>query len=434
MPFHPSWGLICFYLILMGAGALLLFLPVAAAGPDRPSFLDALFTATSAATGTGLVVVDTASFWSGTGHWVLLALVQIGGLGTLIGSTIFLLLIARRVGPEDRELVQDSMGVGSARGMVLLIVGITVFSLAAELLGAFLIASRLRLSMPAGDAWWQGIFHSASAFNNAGLEIMDLGRRLPEARIQLVLTGLSVLGAIGFLVVLDMLRRLLGRSLSLDTRLVLVGSVLLLAGGAALVLLTEGGNPDSLGAQPFWQKVLSAVFYSASARTAGLSSVGFSAFAHSTFLLLIALMFIGGGAGSTAGGIKVNTFALLAAVTWSFVRGQPRVSVLGKAVHEEQVYRALAVAFLSLVLVFGVTLALSITEGAGLLEQLFEAVSAFSTTGLSMGLTSTLTSLGKLVLVFTMFAGRVGPLALAFALARRSSSRHSYTQEAVNLG
>ncbi len=422
-----------FYLGLIVVGTALLSLPLASSG-GRPSFLDALFTAASAATGTGLTINDTASFWSSSGQWVLLALIQVGGLGALIGSTIFLLLIARRAGAEDRDLVKQSMGVQSARGIGLLMLGITAYSLAVEALGAFLIASRLRADMPSGYAWWQGMFHSASAFNNAGFEVMGLSAQVPEPRVQLAVIGLVLLGAIGFIVVFDLLKGLFGHPLSLDTRLVLIVSAALVVGGAAIILLTEGDNPGSLGPLSMPQKMLSALFYSVSGRTAGLAMVGFTAFLNSTMLLLIALMFIGGAAGSTAGGIKVNTLAILAGVTWSFVRGGQHVSVLGKTVHEEQVYRALAITFLSLMLVFGITLALSATEGGNLLAELFEVVSAFSTTGYTMGLTPTLSPVGKLLIIFTMFAGRVGPLALAFALARRSPSRHSYTEEAINLG
>ncbi|MBI2865804.1 MAG: Trk family potassium uptake protein [Chloroflexi bacterium] len=435
VPFHPSWALVIFFALLVALGTLLLWLPGAAAQGQRASLLDALFTATSAATGTGLIVRDTASFWSATGQKVLLVLMQVGGLGALAGSTIFLLLIARKTRPQERSLFKEAIGVQSPWGMAFLVLSITLYALLVEAVGAYLLAARLGASLPTDQAWWLAIFHSASAFNNAGFEIMDMANHLPDSLVQLTLLGLSVLGAISFIVIVDLLGVPFRRPMALDTRLVLLASSVLLVVGAAAILLAEASNPQSLGNLPLPQRVLSALFHSASARTAGLSTLDLSLLAPSTLLLLIALMFVGGASGSTAGGIKVNTLALLAGVTWSFVKGNEKTTVLGKEVREGQVYRALAIAFLSLILVFAVTFLIGITEGPDLLAQFFETVSAFSTTGFSLGITPTLSTAGKLLIIFTMFAGRVGPLTLAFALAQRQRSRRqAYTEEAINLG
>ncbi|MBI2165349.1 MAG: hypothetical protein HYU29_02965 [Chloroflexi bacterium] len=442
-PFHPSWALIGFFALLVAAGTLLLYLPAyfpnhllnPVAGQDRVSFLDALFTATSAATGTGLVVQDTASYWNSYGHRVIFGLFQIGGLGSLVGSTIFLLLIIRRVSKEERSLFRSFMGVESGRGLLFLVLGITVYALIIEAAGTYLLARQLSASMLWDEALWKALFHAASAFNNAGFEFMGMGSQQPATQTLLILGGLSFLGGISFIVVVDLARGLFRHPLSLDTKLVLLISVLLVAGGAGLILLTEWNSAQSLGAMSVDQKVLSAFFHSVSTRTAGLASVDISAFAQSTILLLAALMFIGGSSGSTAGGLKVNTLAILAAVTWSFVRGKREVTALGSIVHEEQVYRAMAIAFLSLAMVFVVTLLLGVIEGPGLLPQMFEAISAFSTTGLSLNTTPTLSPAGKLLIILTMFVGRVGPLTLAFALAsRRRPTRQVYAEEAINLG
>lgn len=435
LSFHPSWILIGFFAVLIALGTLFLSLPSAVVAGGRASLLDALFTSASAATGTGLVVNDTASFWSPLGHRVILALLQIGGLASLIGSTIFLLLIARRVSREERFLFKEFMGVQSASGMALLALGIILYALLAETAGAYLLASRLSASLPSDQAWWLSIFHSASAFNNAGFEIMDMGKHLPDTWVQLTLAGLSLLGATSFIIIVDLVRGMFMRPLALDTKLVLLASALLLAGGTAVILLTEGGNPQSLGTLPFPQKLLSAFFHATTARTTGLTTTDLSTFSSFALLIIVALMLIGGASGSTAGGIKVNTFALLAAVTWSFVRGRKEVSVLGRTVNEEQVYRALAIAFLSVLLVFAITLSLSLTEGSTLLAQFFETVSAFSTTGFSLGITPTLSTAGKLLIIFAMFVGRVGPLTIAFALSQRHRpSRQIYAHEAINLG
>lgn len=433
--FHPSWVLMAFFAGLIAVGTLALYLPSAIAGGGRVSAIDAFFTATSAATGTGLILNDTAGFWTHTGHWIILLLVQIGGLASLVGSTIFLLLIARHIGKGQRSLLHDFVGVESARGIVMLTLGVTFYALLVEAVGAYLLASRLSISMPQGQAWWLAIFHTVSAFNNAGFDIMNISNSLPDVWVQLVLAGLSLLGATSFIMIVDLIRGMFRHSLALDTRLVLVSSVLLLAVGAGAILLTEWYNTQTLGDLPFSQKLISAFFHSTTARTTGLATTNVAAFSEFTILLIVALMFIGGGSGSTAGGIKVNTFALLSAVTWSFIRGRKQVTALGRPVHEEQVYRALAVTFLSLMFVFAVTLLLSLTEGQNLLAELFETVSAFTTTGFSLGLTSALSSAGKLLIIFAMFVGRVGPVTIAFALSQRHRpSREVYAEEAINLG
>lgn len=264
---------------------------------------------------------------------------------------------------------------------------------------------------------------------------MGISKLLPDPMVQLTLAGLSILGAISFIVVVDVMKGVFTRRFSLDTKLVLLGTLLLLAGGFGVILLTEWNAPETLGNLPAEQKLLSAFFHSATARTAGLATTNLAAFAYPTLLVLMALMFIGGASGSTAGGIKMNTFALLGAVTWSFIRGRTRISVLGSPVHEDQVYRALAIVFVSSLMIFASIILLSITEGPDLLVQLFEAISAFSTTGFSIGDTASYSETGKLIIAFTMFVGRIGPLTLAFALSQRSRpSRQTYTQEAINLG
>jgi len=435
LPLHPSWVLLGFFVALIAVGALLLSSPRALAEGESVPFLDALFTAASAGTGTGLVVRDTASFWSPFGQQVILALFQLGGLGTLVGSTIFLLVIARRVSQEERFLLKESTGVTSVAGILFLIIGITLYVVAVELVGSYLLAPHLPASVPEQDVGWLSFFHAASSFNNAGFAVMDLAKQPPDPSVQLILGVLGLLGSLSFIIVIDLLTGVFRRTLALDTKLVLAISALLLAGGAGLILLTEWDNPATLGSLPPAQKALSAFFHSASSRTAGFATTDISAFAQPALLAIIALMFIGGASGSTAGGVKVNTFGVAIAVTWSFLRGRREVSILGSTVHEEQVYRALAIGFISLLLVFGFTIALSVTEGADLLGQLFEVVSAFSTTGFSLDVTPQLSAAGKVITVCAMLVGRIGPLTLAFVLSQRHRpTRQTYRLEAVNLG
>ncbi|MFA4835106.1 MAG: potassium transporter TrkG [Dehalococcoidia bacterium] len=434
-PFHPSWLLIGFFLALIFIGTILLLLPGATASGHRVSVMDAMFTATSAATGTGLVIQDTISFWSLTGQRIIMGLILVGGLGALIGSTMLLLLIARRVNKQDQSLIKNSMGTESARGIRLLIFGIILYAFMVQLVGAYLLASRLSDSISHGTAWWLGAFHAVSSFNNAGFEIIGMAQKPPDTSVQLIIAGLSILGSISFIIVIDLIRRPFRKRLLLDTKLALIVSGLLLAIGMAAILITEANNPQTFGPLSFSQKIVSAFCHSASARTTGLATVNLAAFANATSLIIIALMFIGGTSGSNAGGIKVNTFALLPIVTWSFVRGKKHVELWGTRIHEEQLSRALAIIFLAAMLVFSITVLLSLTEGKTLLDELFETVSAFSTTGYSLGITSALSDAGKLLIAFTMFVGRVGPVTLAFALStRHRPTYHKYTEEVINLG
>lgn len=434
-PFHPSWMLIGFFTVLIGAGTVLLMLPFSTAGGNPPSLIEAFFTSASAATGTGLAVNDIATFWSFFGLRVIAALIFIGGVGSIAGSTMLLLLIARQISTEERPLLKEFSGVQSARGMAALTVGVFLYALAVQAAGAYVLASNLSTAMSPDEAWWHGIFQSISAFNNAGFEIMGLSQHLPAPSVQLVLLALSLLGSLSFIMFIDLTRGIFKRTLSTDTKMVLSATTVLLVIGMLVILVTEYGNRETLGPLPLGQKLLSAFFHSVSARTTGLSTLNIGAFSSVALLVITALMFIGGSSGSSSGGIKTNTFALLVAVTWCFIRGKRHVEVFGGRVHEEQVYRALAVVFLSVLLVFGVTVGLTITDGPKLLPELFEAVSAFSTTGFSMGLTTELSDNGKLLITFMMFAGRVGPVTLAFALStRRQPTQHTYAEEAINLG
>ncbi|MBI2859000.1 MAG: Trk family potassium uptake protein [Chloroflexi bacterium] len=433
-PFNPAWILVGFTLLIIAAGTLLLSMPFSTAGRSA-SLIEAFFTAASAATTTGLTVVDTASFWSFTGQNVILWLFALGGVGSVISSTMLLLIIASRIRQEDRFLLREFSGMQSARGMVLLIVGVLVYAAVVQLAGYYLISRELGSSMPVAEARWLAFFHASSSFNNAGFELMGMAQRPPSASVQLTLTALSFLGALGFIIVLDLFRGVVKRRLSLDTKLALTATTILFVLGAIVIFAGESRNPGTLGPSAIGDKVLAAVFHSVSMRTTGMATADLGLFVNGTLLIVIAFMFVGGASGSTAGGIKVNTLAVLAAVTWSFVRGRRHASAFGNLIDEVHVNRAMAIVFLAGLLVFGVTLALSMLEDLPLLSLLFEAVSSFSTTGLSMGVTSELTTAGKLLIIFTMFAGKVGPVTLAFAISRRQKlSYETYAEETVNLG
>jgi trk system potassium uptake protein len=429
-PPSPATSLILLFIVLISAGTISLMLPIAARNGSATPFVDALFTATSAACVTGLVVVDTASHWSAFGQIVILLLIQAGGFGIMAGSTLLLLVfIRRRTTLRDRVLVQESLGgleLGTVTG---LLKRIAMFTLAVEIAGAAVLSIAFvngPEAGPPGDPlgiWW-GIFHSVSAFNNAGFDLTGDFRSLtPFVDDWVVLSTIAVLlvfGGLGFAIMGDAFARRRWKRLALETKIVLLTTVALLLSGALLIGFTEWNNPATLGALPEEQRLLNALFESATLRTAGFTALDTAAFLEATLFVVMALMFIGGASGSTAGGIKVNTFSVLLIAIVSTVRGQPSAMAFGRRIQHAVVYRALAVALLALAWVFVVGLGLTLTSDASFVQTLFEAVSAFGTVGASTGITPEMSVPARLITIVAMFVGRLGPLTLVLALAARA--------------
>jgi trk system potassium uptake protein len=426
----PALSLLLLFVVLISAGTVLLMLPIATNDGSATRFLDALFTATSAACVTGLVVVDTATHWSPFGQVVILLLIQAGGFGIMAGSTFLLLVfLGRRTTLRDRVLVQESLGGLELGAVTSLLKRIAVFTLATEGIGAVILAIAFTSGPEAGPPgdplgiWW-GVFHAVSAFNNAGFDVTGGFRSLqPFVDDWVVLLTIAVLlslGGLGFAIVGDVIGRKRWSRMALETKLVVSATAALLIGGTALIGLTEWANPATLGALPAEQRFLNALFESATLRTAGFTALETSAFAEATLFVVMALMFIGGASGSTAGGIKVNTFTVLLIAIVSTVRGQPSAMAFGRRIQHATVYRALAVALLSIAFVFVIGLGLTLTTEATFVQTLFEAISAFGTVGASTGITPGLTDPARLIATFAMFVGRLGPLTLVLALAARA--------------
>jgi trk system potassium uptake protein TrkH len=425
----PALSLLGLFAVLITAGTGLLMLPFAAADGSSTRFIDALFTATSAACVTGLVVLDTATHWSPFGQIVILVLIQLGGFGIMAGSTLLLFLFLRRTTLRDRVLVTESLG-GLKLGTVTTIVKrIAIFTIASEIVGAVILSVAFMAGPEAGPQWhplgiWWGVFHAVSAFNNAGFDLTGGFQSLIPFRddwVVLLTHGfLLVLGGLGFAIVGDALARRRWLKMALETKLVLSTTLALLVGGTVLIGFTEWSNPLTLGAMPAEQRLLNAFFESATLRTAGFTALDTGALIESTLFVVMALMFIGGASGSTAGGIKVNTFSVLLIAIASTVRGDPSATAFGRRIQHGVVYRALAVALLSIGFVFVIGLGLTLTTEATFVQTLFEAVSAFGTVGASTGITPELTDPARLITTFAMFVGRLGPLTLVLALAARA--------------
>ena len=428
------------FAVLILVGTALLLLPVATADGRSTPPLTALFTATSAVCVTGLVVVDTASYWSPFGHAVILALVQVGGFGFMTGSTlILLLLVGRRTGLRDRLLVQASTGADLG-GVTSLVRRVALFTLVVEGVGALVLAGAFAAQgRDLAEAAWWGVFHAVSAFNNAGFDLVGEFRSLApfaaDPTILVPIGALIVLGGIGFAIVADVAAKRRWTRLALETKIVLLTTAALIAVGAGAIGVFEWENPRTLGALPVEQRPLNALFESVTLRTAGFSALPTGALVEASLFVVMALMFIGGASGSTAGGIKVNTFSVLLVAIVSTARGRPSAEAFGRRVPHVVVYRALSIALLSIAVLFVVSLGLELASGGTFVQVLFEAVSAVGTVGASTGITPELGDPGRLLLVVAMFIGRLGTLTLVLALtSQQRTVSHRPAVETIRIG
>jgi trk system potassium uptake protein len=420
----PPKVLVLGFAILILIGTCLLTLPIATVDGNGLSFLNALFTATSASCVTGLVVVDTGSTFTKFGQLVILSLIQIGGLGFMTFATFFFFLLGKKISLKDRLLLQESLNNLSIEGIVRLVKRVLLFTAVIEIIGAIILSIRFSYDMPIGRAIYNGFFHSISNFNNAGFDLMGEFRSLTpyvsDPTVTLTVCALITLGGIGFIVMNEVYEYRDTRRLSVHTKVVLVTSLILTVGGAILIFLFEFGNSKTIQPLSSIGKVLGALFQSVTARTAGANTLNIPDLTQSTMFLTIFLMFVGASPGSTGGGIKTTTFATLLGTVWSQVKGKDDVVLFRRRIVTEIIFKALTVTVSGLFLVMIITMMLTITEvGKDFLMILFEATSAFATVGLSMGLTPELSPIGRMLIIFTMFAGRVGPLTVAFAIAMR---------------
>jgi trk system potassium uptake protein TrkH len=420
-------------------GMVLLMLPISSNSGEFTSPVNAFFTATSAVCVTGLVVVDTADYWNGFGQAVILALIQIGGLGFMTSATILFIMFGRRIGLKQRRLIGSSLGLEKMGGLVRLVQRMAIFTIVVELIGTAIFYSHFSVEHPLETAVWKAVFQSVSAFNQAGFDLYGSFRSITEYQtdtLMVLTTGaLVVLGGISFVVVADIgaVRRF--ARLHLDSKIVLITTAALLVLGTVVFLLTEYSNPGTLGPLSLPYKILNAFFHSITPRSSGFSTIHVGSMADYSLFFAILLMFVGGAAGSTAGGIKVNTFGMLIAAMWSTLKGREHTGAFGREFTSQQIHRALALVMLALGLITVVVFILTVTEDFRFLSILFETFSAFGTVGLSTGITPDLSIAGKLIISVTMFIGRLGPLILALSLIQRQlPSMYRYPHDEVRIG
>ena len=423
-------------------GSLLLTLPVASATGVRVPWFDTLFTATSAVCVTGLVVVDTGTVYSTFGHVVLLALIQIGGLGFMTFATLLFRIIGRSFSMRERMIMQDSMNEDDMGGVVALISWVARSAFTVELVGALLFAIRLiPLYGPAKGTFF-ALFHSVSAFCNAGFDLFGGGRSLTgftgDALMNLTACALVVIGGLGFGALNDMLKKRSFRRFRLHTKLVLVSYFTLLLGGMLIVLALEWNNPGTLGPLSVKDKLLAALFQSVTLRTAGFNTVDQASLRDCTKLIGGFLMLIGAAPASTGGGIKVTTLAILVLTVRMVARGESSIVVFERRIDRELIQRTIAITFIAIAVAFVDVCALSILQpGAAFLDLYYECVSAVGTVGISAIGTSNLVPLARVLIIITMYIGRIGPLTMALLFMRRQNRSKElirYPEDRVMIG
>ncbi|RZU34138.1 TrkH family potassium uptake protein [Blastococcus saxobsidens] len=425
---HPGRVISGAFLTAVLIGTALLSLPLATPGPERAPFLTALFHATSAVCVTGLVTVDTGTYWSGFGQGVILALIQVGGLGIMTLATLVALLLSRRLGLRARLIAQAETKSLSGSDVRRVIGRVVLFSLACEAVAAAVLTTRFALGYdePLPDALYSGVFHAVSAFNNAGFGLRpdNLMGWVGDPWVSLTIAAAVIIGGLGFPVVFELLRSWRRpRTWTVLTRITVVVTAVLLVVGTVGYLLAEWRNPRTLGPLSAVDSVMAAFVAGTMPRTAGFNNLDISALQPETLFLTDALMFIGGGSAGTAGGIKVTTFGLLAYVLWAELRGDVDVEVGRRRVPPTNQRQALAVALLSIGVIAVATFLMEAMTDFSFEQVLFETISAFSTVGLSTGITPALPPGAQLLVVLLMFVGRIGPLTLASGLALRDRAR-----------
>jgi trk system potassium uptake protein len=432
------------FLSVILLGSLLLMTPFASTG-RAVRFIDALFTMTSAVCDTGLIVLDTPKDFTIFGQLVILAGIQLGGLGYSTLATLLLLAVGRRIGLRQRMMMMEVLSTLSMEGLVRFVKIIVVITLLVEAAGASLLAIRFASDMEPLRAIYLGIFHAVSAFNNAGFSLFS-GNLTPyrsDLLVNLTISLLIILGGIGFLVFRDILDNFHGERVrfSTHTKLAVLVTGLLIVGGTAGIWGFEIHNNRTLGGLPPGEQIMVAYFHSVSARTAGFNTVDLSLMSRPALSLLILLMLVGGSPGSTAGGIKTTTFGIIVASIWGTLKGRTDVMMFHRRIPQEIVAKSFILAALAWGLVTGFTMVLSYSESQEFLRILFEVASAAGTVGLSTGnggvlsFSALFSEFGKCIIIVTMFIGRLGPLALGlFAVRTHKELRYRYAEARVVIG
>lgn len=431
----PTAVLMVLYLVLIAVGAGLLKLPLAAVNPT--SWSDAIFTATSAATVTGLVVVDTGSHFTLFGQAVIMILIQLGGLGIVTFAVLVLSMLGLPVGLAHRIYLREELNQTSVADLLRMALVVLRVVVLLELAGVALLAIDFVPEFGWAHGLWQALFHTVSAFNNAGFGLFpdSLSRWVDSPLVNFTVIALFVIGGLGFPVLTALYFKRRWRRFGLHTRLMLVGTLAISLWSIVTFAVLEWNNPGTLGAlDGHGERLLASVFQAMTPRTAGFNTLDIGRIGDATALLFILLMIIGAGSASTAGGIKITSFIVMLMATVAFFRRHSDPVAFGRSLEHDQIMKLVALLSISLMLILSTSFMLVQTQSLPALPVLFEAASAFGTVGLSMGVTVELDGFGRAVIIVLMFLGRVGPLALGLFLATRIPPRVRYPRGEIFLG
>lgn len=422
------------FLFLITVGTLLLKLPFATTQPI--SWTDALFTATSATTVTGLSVFDPGTVLTGFGELVLLVLIQCGGIGLMTFAVAILILFRKKVGLQSRIYLQESLTQNTVGGIVRLVKLILTFALTVEAVAIVFLTIYWIPEFGFVDALNYSVFHVISAFNNAGFSLFpdNMMSFVGDPLVNVLISSLFIIGGIGFSVVMDVSQKKSFHRWTLHTKLMVGGTLILNAVAMIVIFALEYGNPGTLGNMSLPDKLLASYFSAVTPRTAGFNTLNYGELEDPTLLFTMLLMFIGGGSASTASGIKLTTFIVVILATVSFLRSRREPEIFGRSIRLETVIRSLAITTISVLLVVFFLFLLTVTEKIPFLPLAFEVVSAFGTVGLSMGITADLSDLGEVLLSLVMFTGRIGPLTLFFILMKPRKENYRYPYDTVFTG
>jgi trk system potassium uptake protein TrkH len=438
----PPQILVLGFLSFILVGTILLMLPFSS--KEGCSFIDALFTATSAVCVTGLIVKDIPNDFTLFGHIVIMTLIQFGGLGYMTSATIISLLLGKRIGIIERLTIKEGLNIETLEGIVKFVKGVLIFTLSFELIGALILTLRFLQDYQIHNALLYGLFHSVSAFNNAGFSLFsdNFLRFRGDITVNITITTLIIVGGIGFIVVKDIFnfqRKGISR-LSQHTKIVISTTAILIIGGAISIYLLESTNMDTFGSMSLKEKILASFFSSVTPRTAGFNTVNYSLMRTETLFFTIILMFIGASPGGTGGGVKTSTFALVIASLIATIRGTSEPVLFKRRIPSDTISRAFLLVTLGAIFCTLSTHFIITTQNIQYISSVFEVTSAFGTVGLSVGdggvrsLSALFTPAGKFVIILTMFVGRLGPLTLAFAITKKAKDHFRYPEGRVIIG
>lgn len=428
------------FIILILIGSIVLSLPISSVTGEYTNYLDSLFTSTSAVCVTGLVTLNTGAHWSVFGQVVIITLIQIGGLGFMSITAFVAMLLGKKITLKDRLYIQESMNAFEIQGIAKMVKYVVKFTFSVELIGAVLLSFKFIPEYGLRKGIGFSLFHSISAFCNAGFDIIGDGNSMVSQSnsvlLLMVLSLLIIVGGLGFSVIIELWNYKKVKRLSVHSKIVLSITGGLIVVGAIFIFLLEYKNPETMANMTFMEKITNSVFTSVSPRTAGFNSVPLDKLTNASVLMTIFLMFIGGSPGSTAGGIKTTTFGMVALTLVNVIKGRQDTEVFGRRFSKETIYKSFALFMIGTSIVIIVTMILSITEyGMDFLSVLFEATSAFGTAGLTLGITSSLSVIGKIVIIISMYIGRVGPLTVALALTHRQKKQgYKYPEGKILIG